>query len=224
MALLLCDLDDTLADRQAIFDTWTESFLAEIGQDSSEASSWLIELDARGYTPRDEFFIQVLERFMLEMPVEEMAERYHRDYVQSFYCSTETVSALRRARGAGFKIAIVTNGPTRAQAAKIAAAGIGDLVDTCCISEAEGFWKPAPELFRIAAGRCGEPLEGAWMIGDNPVADIGGAAALGISTVWIPLGRTWPTEVAHQPTLQADSVSEAVEAILEVIQPTSLGG
>jgi HAD superfamily hydrolase (TIGR01549 family) len=220
VTLLLCDLDDTLADRQAIFGAWAESFLFEMGRDCSEVS-WLIELDARGYTPREEFFTQVVKRFTPQTSVEDMAERYHRDYVQSFRCSSEVVLALGRARRAGFKIAIVTNGAIRAQAAKIASAGLGDLVDACCISEAEGFWKPAPELFRIAAERCGGSLEDAWMIGDNPVTDIGGAADLGISTVWIRLGRTWPTDLTHQPTCQADTVSEAVEAILAVGRPAT---
>lgn len=218
MALLLCDLDDTLADRQAIFDAWAESFLFEIGRDVGDVR-WLTELDARGYTPRDQFFSQVVKRFVPHNSVEEMAERYHRDYVESFRCSTEVLSALARARRAGFKIAIITNGATRAQAAKIAAAGLGDLVDACCISEAEGFWKPAPELFRLAAERCDESLEDAWMIGDNPVTDIGGAAALGISTAWIRLGRTWPRDLTHLPTCEADTVSEAVEAILGTCKP-----
>lgn len=213
MALLLCDLDDTLADRQAIFNAWAESFLVEIGQDPGQAS-WLIELDARGSTPREEFFTEVVQRFIPEVSVTNMAERYHRDYVESFRCSGEVVAALARARRAGFKIAIITNGPTRAQGAKVAAAGLTDLVDACCISETEGYWKPNPELFRIAAERCGESFDDAWMIGDNPVTDIGGAAALGINTVWIRLGRTWPAQMAHGPTIQADNVSEAVEAII----------
>lgn len=223
MALLLCDLDDTLADRQAIFGAWAESFLLEIGRDASEAS-WLIELDAHGYTPREEFFSQVVRRFTPQNSVEDMAERYHRDYVQSFRCSTEVVSALGRVRRAGFKVAIITNGAIRAQAAKIKAAGLSDLIDACCISEAEGFWKPAPELFRIAAERSGESFEDAWMIGDNPVTDICGAAALEIRTVWIRLGRTWPTDVTHQPTRQAESLSEAVDAILGMCEPPAFNG
>jgi putative hydrolase of the HAD superfamily len=213
VGLLLCDLDDTLADRQAIFDAWARSFLSEVGRAPEEAS-WLIELDANGSTPRDEFFARVIERFLLDESVEDFSERYHRDYVQSFRCTTGVVSALVRARKAGFKIAVVTNGETRAQATKVASAGLGQLIDACCISEAEGFWKPAPEIFRLAAERCGETLDRAWMIGDNAVADIGGAAALGIRTVWLRLGRTWPGDLAHRPTLQADDLPDAVEAIL----------
>ena len=214
--LLLFDLDDTLTDRQSIFDAWARSFVSELGRGAQEAD-WLIELDGSGYTPREEFFAQVIEQFSLDESIDDLSERYHRDYVQSFRCTTEVVSALDRARRAGFKIAIVTNGPTRAQASKIAAAGLRELVDACCISEAEGFWKPAPELFRIAADRCGERIDGAWMIGDNPATDIGGAAALGISTVWLRLGRTWPADLEHEPTLQADGVPEAIAAILDYV-------
>lgn len=214
MTLLLCDLDDTLVDRQSIFGRWAEAFRVEIGRDAAEAS-WLIELDARGLTPRHEFFNRVVERLLPGETVESLAERYFEDYVRSFRCTTEVIAALGRARQAGMKIAIVTNGETRAQGAKVAAAGLGDLVDAFCISEAEGFWKPAPELFRIAADRCGESLDGAWMVGDNAVTDIGGAAALGLRTAWMHLGRTWPTDLDYQPTLRSSDLPEAVEAILE---------
>lgn len=220
MALLLCDLDDTLADRQSIFDAWAESFLVEVGCDASEAS-WLIEVDACGYTPRDEFFARVVERFTPDESVEAFAQRYHRDYVESFRCTREVVVALDQARQAGFKIAIVTNGPTRAQAAKLAATGLDKIVDACCISEAEGFWKPAPELFRIAAGRCNESMDDAWMIGDNPVADICGAASLGVRTAWMRLGRTWPEDLEYKPTLEAESVAEAVDFILGYVPPST---
>ena len=213
--LLLCDLDDTLADRQSIFATWAASFLADVGGDPDDAS-WLIELDANGYTPRAEFFAAVLERMALQESLEDFAQRYHRDYVQSFRCTAEVVAALGRARRAGFKIAIVTNGDTRVQAGKITAAGLADLVDACCISEAEGFWKPAPELFRIAAQRCDETLDDAWMIGDNPVADIGGAGALGVWTAWICLARPWPDELDYRPTLQVERLREAVDSILQL--------
>jgi HAD superfamily hydrolase (TIGR01549 family) len=216
VALLLCDLDDTLADRQAMFDGWAESLLLEVGREASEAA-WLIDLDDRGYTPRDEFFAQVVERFLPDESVETFAERYHRDYVGSFRCTSEVAAALDRARHAGFKIAIVTNGATRAQSGKLAASGLGELVDACCISEEEGFWKPAPELFRIAAERCNESIDGAWMIGDNPVTDIGGADSLGIRTAWMRLERTWPEHLEYRPTLQADSLPEAVETILSYL-------
>ena len=93
-------------------------------------------------------------------------------------CQPDVAATLGHAREAGLKVAIVTNGQTWAQRAKIEAASLTELGDACCISEAEGYWKPAPELLRMAAERCVESLDGAWMIGGKPVTDIGGAAAL----------------------------------------------
>lgn len=213
MPLLLCDLDDTLANRQALFEAWALSFLAEAGRDPGELS-WLLELDDHGFTPRDAFFAQVIERFVLEESLHDLSERYHRDYILSFRCARDVVTALDRARRAGYKIAIVTNGATRAQTAKVTAAGLDDLVDACCVSEAEGYWKPAPELFRRAAELCEEPLDGAWMVGDNPVTDIGGAWALGLRTAWIHQARQWPEHLDYRPTIEAESVSDAIHRIV----------
>jgi putative hydrolase of the HAD superfamily len=112
-------------------------------------------------------------------------------------------------------VAIVTNGDVRSQAAKIAAACLGELVDAYCIAEAEGHWKPVPELFRGAADRCGCTMENAWMIGDNPVADIGGAAACGARTVWIPMGRRWPKDLNYRPDFEADTFKKGVGLVLQ---------
>lgn len=222
VALLLCDLDDTLADRRSLFAAWAQSYLRRIGQDPAELT-WLTEQDANGYTPRPEFFRRVIERFSPDEPLEAFEERYHDEYIRSFRCEAEVIDALGRARRAGLRIAIVTNGQTRAQGGKVGAAALADLVDACCISEAEGYWKPAPELFRIAAERCNEPLDGAWMVGDNPVTDVGGAAALGLSTVWIRLGRTWPHDLDYAPTREADTFPEAVDAVLAQMAVTGDG-
>ena len=82
-----------------------------------------------------------------------------------------------------------------------------------CIAEGVGHWKPARQIFEHAAARCGESLEGAWMIGDNPVADIGGARACGARTVWIQTGA-WPTELDYEPDHSVDSFSDAVRLVL----------
>jgi len=69
-------------------------------------------------------------------------------------------------------------------------------------------------LFRIAAQQCDESLEHAWMIGDNPTTDICGATALGVSTAWIRMARRWPEDLDYRPTLEVDSLQEAVDSIL----------
>lgn len=47
------------------------------------------------------------------------------------------------------------------------------------------------------------------MIGDRDDADIAGAHALGLASVWLHLGREW-TQSGYAPTKIADSVAEAI--------------
>jgi putative hydrolase of the HAD superfamily len=50
---------------------------------------------------------------------------------------------------------------------------------------------------------------GGWMVGDNPVTDIVGASAAGLSTAWVAGACEW-TDGLHEPHVV---VSSAVEAI-----------
>ncbi len=72
-----------------------------------------------------------------------------------------------------------------------------------------GVSKPDARIFRyaLAALACSPDL--AWMIGDNPEADIGGAARLGLKTCWLapaerdlPLGCTPTARIARLADLE----------------------
>src|SRR5262249_11513923 len=104
-------------------------------------------------------------------------------------------------------------GSLLAQGAKLDATGVAAHVDVLCVAEGVGHWKPAREIFEHAAERCGEPIEGAWMVGDNPVADIGGARACGARSVWMRTGA-WPSDLGYEPDFTADSFPEAVTLLL----------
>jgi len=128
------------------------------------------------------------------------------------YCLEEGVrEALGDLRRAGWSIAVITNGNRRTQPAKIAAAQLAPLVDAAVISSHEGFAKPDPRVFRLAAERAGASLEGAWVIGDDLRQEIAGAAKLGLRSVWLnPRGRAPSTAV----DLQARTFPEAVALVL----------
>ncbi|MDE0886867.1 MAG: HAD family hydrolase [Myxococcota bacterium] len=65
------------------------------------------------------------------------------------------------------------------------AAELGDLMEAVLISDAVGYRKPGPEIFRATLEALAvEPRE-LLHVGDRLGADIEGAAALGIRTVWI---------------------------------------
>lgn len=211
MALLLCDMDDTLLDRAGTFQRWVAGFLEDRGAAASHAG-WFIEHDRQGRCPRAELFAAAKQRLGLREPVEDLVASFYRDFAAMFRLDPAVASALARARRSGWRIAIVSNG-TPAQEPKIFASGLDAAVDAWCISGIEGCWKPQVRLLEIAAQRCGVPLAQAWMIGDSPEADIGAAQAAGIPSVWLRRGRTWPMS-GFAPTLQADSFPEAVDLIL----------
>jgi putative hydrolase of the HAD superfamily len=211
MGLLCCDLDNTLVDRAAAFRRWATAFAARHEQ-GEELVDWLVEIDGDGFGPRPDFYVLVRERVGITVPVNELVADYYRDFLPQYRADVDVPDALARARAAGWKIAIVTNGPAT-QVDKIRHAGLDPLVDTWCVSELEGTRKPDAGLLRLAAERAAVPLAAAWMIGDDPEADIGAAQAAGIRSVWLRRGRTWALPELT-PTFEAATFGEAVDLVL----------
>jgi HAD superfamily hydrolase (TIGR01549 family) len=57
--------------------------------------------------------------------------------------------------------------------------------DALVVSDAFGYRKPRAEIFREVLGRLGVTADEALHVGDSLRADVGGAAPLGLRTVWI---------------------------------------
>jgi len=192
MALLLLDLDDTLADREAAFLAWARDRVREWAPTDPDAVAYLVERDSDGIRPRPELFAAIVARFGLQRPVETLLAEYRRQLVAAFPAVPDDVIARVRAlRAGGWRVAVVTNGDAHAQRAKLEHLGLPALLDALCISGELGIRKPDPRIFEVAAARCGEELDGAWMVGDAE-ADILGARHAGIRSVWLHRGRTWP--------------------------------
>lgn len=57
-------------------------------------------------------------------------------------------------------------------------------------------------------------LDGAWLVGDSPESDIGGAVTLGLRSVWLHRGRQW-SEPRYMPTYTADGPIAALSAVMD---------
>ncbi len=210
--LVLFDLDNTLVDRDGAFRRWAASFVVGMGLPEGSTER-IVALDEDGYRPRPEMFATLKSEFALAAGVDELVAGYRATYPR-FVTKDERVRVgLSELRVAGWRIVIVTNGPG-AQTAKIDAAGLTDLVDACCISELVGVSKPDVRIFEAAARMAGCDLAG-WMVGDNPVADIGGGADAGLWTIWLHRGRRWDGP-DRPPTRVCGSVVEAIDVLLGV--------
>ncbi|MDH6132582.1 FMN phosphatase YigB (HAD superfamily) [Kitasatospora sp. MAA4] len=212
--LALFDLDGTLLDRDAAFALWVREFVSDRTLDES-AHGWLTLADARHTGPMGDFFDRAREQFGLAESAEQLWAQYRRRMPELVVCPPAVLAALGELRDAGWRVAIVTNGMQDNQLAKIQRTGLADLVDAWCISEEAGVRKPDPEIFRLAAQRCGTLIEhGGWMVGDSLPADIGGGQAAGLRTVWLRNRRaSEPQPHTATPHFTVDSLPEAVQVI-----------
>lgn len=108
-----------------------------------------------------------------------------------------------------FEMHLITNGFNGVQQRKIEQAGLEKYFKIVLTAEAAGVKKPAPQIFHKAIEMAGATIENSVMIGDSYAADILGARAVGLKTIWfhttdqeIPAGELVVKELLEiQPLL-----------------------
>ena len=212
MPLLLLGLDNTLIDRIGAFRTWAGGFLAEI-QAPEHDLDWLLSVDADGQTSAWDIAEAVKDRYGLRASLFDIVAVVRNGVLANVRLDPLVACALSIAEDAGYVPVVVTNGETAQQEAKLARTGLDRYVANWVISEEAGVRKPHPHIFMMAAERVHMRLQGAWVVGDDPEADIGGAAELGAPSVWLRRGRKW-SDQRFGPTRTAENVIGAVAAVL----------
>ncbi|WP_416966866.1 HAD family hydrolase [Streptomyces sp. 4F14] len=208
MPLLMLDLDNTLVDRDAAFREAVAAFLSEHRLPDTDLT-WVTTLDAGGYTARQDVAAAMTDRYRDTVPEAAVHALLDHGAADRVVLADPSREALAEALTAGWTCVIVTNGRTVQQEAKIRRTGLDRLVQGWVISEAVGRGKPGPEIFHAAAAAVGASLAGAWVIGDSPHADIAGADALGLRSVWVSNGQPW-AQASYRPTHVAEDVATAI--------------
>ncbi|MFB7494446.1 HAD family hydrolase [Streptomyces sp. NPDC056161] len=212
MPLLLLDLDNTLVDRDAAFRGAVADFFTEHGLPVSDLP-WVMGVDAGGYTPRPDVAAALVGRYGDIVPTAAVRALLDTGSAARVVLADATRRALDEAGADGWTCVIVTNGRTAQQETKIRNTGLDALVHGWVVSESVGHKKPESEIFHAAAAVAGIPLSGAWVIGDSAHADIAGADALGLRSVWVSAGRPWPPQ-PFAPTHVAHDVASAIRHAL----------
>ena len=101
----------------------------------------------------------------------------------SFSLYEDTVPALEALRQAGWRHVILSNHVPELPNL-VRELGILPLFDDVISSALIGYEKPHPEAFAVGLRAAGEPDE-VWMVGDNLVADVQGAEAVGIPAILV---------------------------------------
>lgn len=216
---ILFDLDDTLIDRAGAFSRYLEDLAARHPEAfpplrRAEHVALLQALDARGYTERTTFCREATSALPAlgltpEALWEDLSSRLP-GFVQPCPSTGALVAQVRER----LPVAVVSNGSGRVQRAKLARAGLAELLPDVFLSGEVGAEKPDPRLFTAALERVGRAPSETLHVGDDPVRDILGAARLGLATCWVSAGRSWPPELPP-PTHTVTHIEQLASLLLE---------
>ena len=198
-AAVIFDLDDTLLDRRGSVERYlaghaTRATLHPELAVAYQSRFWA--LDDNGHRARANLFAQLSAEF----PTIGSSQVLLADFIEHGFTTCEWTDGaeaiLASCRASGLRTAIITNGSSAMQRAKLRALGLGERVDTILVSEEEGVSKPSSEIFHRAAERLGVRPEQCVFVGDNPIADVDGARKAGMIDVWIEREFPWPADLA----------------------------
>jgi putative hydrolase of the HAD superfamily len=165
-----------------------EAALRAIGRDDEGFTERYRDVVLERATPGDDYgdLLRELLGELSAAEVDRFVDAEHEIWRSAHAVLGSAQALLQALRGRGLKTAIVANSwpePARLLRADVAAFGLGDLIDLCVFSSEVGSSKPDPAIFLYALGELGvDPLD-AMFVGDRLVADIRGAANVGMTTV-----------------------------------------
>jgi HAD superfamily hydrolase (TIGR01509 family) len=125
---------------------------------------------------------------------------------------------LETLRADGWKLGVLTNGAPSIQARKIEALGLRSLVDAVVYAadHGAGGGKPDPESFAEIIARLGVTSDRAVVVGNDEVADIGGALVSGLASVRCDVWLRQPR--ATEARFVAHHVREIPSLICRVLE------
>ncbi len=201
--LVLFDLDDTLCDsRQAHMRRLRYAF--ELAADHADMAGQL-DYDAMVSSAMalavsgTDMFPEVFAEFGIDgESALDLARAWIQDNrlhgLEYFHDAIETIDAVRAARS-DRRIGVITNGPDWIQRPKVELLGIAAHVDFVIISGEFGVHKPDPKIFQEGLRLGTAAPDATVFIGDSIEADVAGAHASGLTSIWINrFDLPWPDD------------------------------
>lgn len=149
----------------------------------------------------------------LEADVEQLAlleAVYRAAYDRHWRHVPGSIELLHALRQAGAWLGVITNGGKDDQSRKLERLGLLPLLDDVLISEELGCEKPSPTFFAIAAARARAAASDCVVVGDLWNTDIVGAAASGMSAVWLNRYQRQPQTEAVATEIKSFEPLESV--------------
>jgi putative hydrolase of the HAD superfamily len=121
----------------------------------------------------------------------------------------EVTAVLERLTGHGYRLGVISNWEPRLELL-CHSHGLGGYFEFVLASEAEGFAKPGPHLFRRALQLSGAEPRRAIHVGDSYEQDVLGASAVGLQVILLDRGGYYSADT-WQPTIR--SLTELLELV-----------
>ena len=133
------------------------------------------------------------------------------------------IELLHELKQRGYRLGLVSNGPVGSIPNVLGAYGLYELFDALAVSQGLGIDKPDARIFYYALDQLGIPqseYERTIMIGNDLAADVAGANAVGMISVWLdwaPRHRKTPVSESEIPHY---TIAEplALLSLLEVLE------
>jgi FMN phosphatase YigB (HAD superfamily) len=206
----LLDLDNTLVGRADAFAAWAVAAVDDAGGTDDDLAAILVA-DEGGHGSKEALARVLVDRLGWADDVPAAIGRFRAGILSRVRAYDGVLFSLDVLRGAGHRVAVVTNGTSAQQRGKIARCDIEAHVDAVVVSEEEGVAKPDPRLLEIALERLGAAdadRRSVWMVGDAAHADVAAGRAAGTRTAWVSHGQAW--QGPDRPDVVAPTTREAL--------------
>ncbi|RVU83541.1 HAD family hydrolase [Leucothrix sargassi] len=185
---LIFDLDLTLVDRTATVHKFLQEQYDRFSEQLTCSKEAYIEkvmlYQENGYADKLVAYQRTFEELEqvvdAEVFLDDFKNVYGRDAVLFPNITTMLADVATR-----YRLAILSNGRSKAQNAKIDNCGIREFFEVIVISEEEGVAKPDVEIYQRCLSKLGAEAAECLFIGDNAHNDITVPKQLGMATAWV---------------------------------------
>lgn len=186
------DLDETLLNRDKAIEQMFLIILDKCYEDvkhsvKNEMLKKFKEYDKESYGHNDKS--KFFESFFDEFPPKykllrnEIQDFWNNNFPHCFTINPSTINIVNTLK-MQVKVAIITNGSTQRQKAKIINTMLNCCFEVIIISEEVGFSKPDKRIFELALNKLNVKPEEALFVGDDIEKDIGGCQNANIKGIW----------------------------------------
>jgi putative hydrolase of the HAD superfamily len=177
---------------------WSDAERHRVGrQDLNAASTWIVDEALRRVDHAEPGLARTI------------AHRYRELREQGQLLLPGALATLERLRDHDIRLALLTNGTSAVQRAKIERFDLARHFDSICIEGELGCGKPDERVYRAALQETHSEPATTWMVGDNLEWDVAAPMRLGLTGIWLDrLGCGLPSSTPVQPHRIISSLTE----------------